>query len=307
MIYTITTNPALDYVVSLPQLQKGTVNRTNDYAYLAGGKGINVSQMLNEMHVENTVWGFVGGFTGKEIVRQLNQKHIVSDMVTISGTSRINVKVHTDCETELNTAGPEITDQEITAFKARFSDLKAGDIVVMSGSLPGNLPANFYEQLIPLIQQAHAEFVVDTTGISLTSTLKYRPFLVKPNKAELAAIFDSDFSSTEDMLADAQKLQEMGVQNVILSLGKDGGYLLTEDHIYFANSARGIEVNPVGAGDAMLAGFISEISQSHDAAKALKLAMACGGATAFTTGIAVQSQIDVALAQIHIKQIAQCY
>ena len=309
MIYTITVNPSLDYVLSLENWEEGQINRTTNYRYLAGGKGINVSQMLNELHVDNTVWGFVGGFTGKEIVRQLNRKHIVNDMVTISDTSRINIKMNTgrtkNAETEINTAGPKINEQEIAAFKARFSDLQPGDLVVMSGSLAANLPVTFYQDLLPLVKNAGAEFVVDTTGVSLTSTLEYQPFLIKPNKHELAEIFASDFSSEEEMLADAQKLQEMGAQNVMLSLGAKGGYLLTPEHIYFANSALGVVVNPVGAGDAMLAGFISQISQDKANAKeALRWAMACGGATAFTTDIAVKSQVDVALKQIQIKLIS---
>ena len=168
MIYTVTVNPALDYVMQLEKVNAGEVNRTNNYSFLAGGKGINVSQILNQLNVENTAWGFVGGFTGKELIRQLNQKRITSDFVTISDVTRVNVKIHAEKETEINAAGPQITNQEITAFKSRLDDLKKGDIVVMSGSLTPSLPTDFYQQLLPTIKDAGAEFVVDTTGQALS-------------------------------------------------------------------------------------------------------------------------------------------
>ena len=172
MIYTVTVNPALDYVMQLEKVEAGSVNRSNDCQFLAGGKGINVSQILNQLDVDNTAWGFVGGFTGKELVRQLNVKKIESDFVTISDDTRVNVKIHAQKETEINAAGPKIDAQEITAFKARLDDLNEGDIVVLSGSLAPSLPTDFYEQLLPTIREAGAEFAIDTTGEALLATLK---------------------------------------------------------------------------------------------------------------------------------------
>lgn len=304
MIYTVTVNPALDYVLQLNKVNRGEVNRTNDYAFLAGGKGINVSQILNQLDVKNTAWGFVGGFTGKELIRQLNQKRIVSDFVTISDVTRVNVKIHAEKETEINTAGPHITKQEIAAFEDRLNDLKKGDVVVMSGSLTPDLPADFYQQLLPTIKAAGAEFVVDTTGQALLDTLSYKPLVIKPNRHELADLFQTTFDSSDVMLEYAQQLLEKGAQNVMVSMAGDGGYLLTKDHVYHAKGAVGTAVNSVGAGDSMIAGFVGTYVKTKDPKKSFRMGMACGGATAFTKDIAVKSQIDAVLPQIKVEQIS---
>lgn len=304
MIYTVTVNPALDYVLQLNKVNRGEVNRTNDYAFLAGGKGINVSQILNQLDVQNTAWGFVGGFTGKELIRQLNQKRIVSDFVTISDVTRVNVKIHAEKETEINTAGPHITEQEIAAFKDRLNDLKKGDVVVMSGSLTPDLPTDFYQQLLPTIKAAGAEFVVDTTGQALLDTLSYKPLVIKPNRHELADLFQTTFDSSDVMLEYAQQLLKKGAQNVMVSMAGDGGYLLTKDHVYHAKGAVGTAVNSVGAGDSMIAGFVGTYVKTKDPKKSFRMGMACGGATAFTKDIAVKSQIEAVLPQIKVEQIS---
>lgn len=304
MIYTVTVNPALDYVLQLKKIQRGAVNRTNNYVFLAGGKGINVSQILNQLGVANTAWGFVGGFTGKELIRQLNQKRIVSDFVTISDVTRVNVKLHAEKETEINAAGPKITAQEITAFKDRLNDLQQGDIVVMSGSLTPDLPADFYQQLLPIIKAAGADFVVDTTGQALLDTLSYKPLVIKPNHHELAALFHTSFDSSDVMLEYAQKLLKKGAQNVMVSMAGAGGYLLTKDHVYHAKAAVGTAVNSVGAGDSMIAGFVGTYCKTHDPKEGFRVGMACGAATAFTEDIAVKSQIEAVLPQIKVEQIS---
>ncbi|CCI84322.1 1-phosphofructokinase [Lactobacillus pasteurii DSM 23907 = CRBIP 24.76] len=304
MIYTVTVNPALDYVMSLEKVNSGEVNRTDNYVFLAGGKGINVSQILNQLDIDNTAWGFVGGFTGKELVRQLNQKRIVNDFVTISDLTRVNVKVHAEKETEINAAGPQITKQEITAFKDRLSDLKKGDIVVMSGSLTPSLPTNFYQEMLPTIKEAGAEFVVDTTGQALLDTLEYHPLVIKPNHHELADLFNTSFDSSSVMLEYAQKLLTMGAQNVMVSMAGEGGFLLTKDHVYHAKGAVGTAVNSVGAGDSMIAGFVGTYFKTGDPAESFRIGMACGAATAFTKDIAVKSQIEAVLPQIKVEQIS---
>ncbi|QGV04053.1 1-phosphofructokinase [Lactobacillus acetotolerans] len=304
MIYTVTVNPALDYVLQLEKVDRGEVNRTNNYSFLAGGKGINVSQILNQLGIDNTAWGFVGGFTGKELVRQLNQKRIVNDFVTISDVTRVNVKIHAQKETELNASGPKITNQEIVAFKDRLNDLKKGDIVVMSGSLTPGLPADFYQQLLPTIKDAGAEFIVDTTGQALLDTLSYKPLVIKPNHHELADLFDTTFDSSDVMLEYAQKLLKKGAQNVMVSMAGDGGYLLTKDHVYHAKGAVGTAVNSVGAGDSMIAGFVGTYFKTQDPKESFRIGMACGAATAFTKDIAVKSQIDAVLPQIKVEQIS---
>ena len=296
MIYTVTVNPALDYVMQLKKVDAGSVNRSNDCQFLAGGKGINVSQILNQLDVDNTAWGFVGGFTGKELVRQLNVKKIESDFVTISDDTRVNVKIHAQKETEINAAGPKIDEQEITAFKARLDDLNEGDIVVLSGSLAPSLPTDFYEQLLPTIREVGAEF-------ALLATLKYHPLVIKPNHHELAALFNTSFADDKEMLEAAKKLLDMGAQNVMISMAGDGAYLVTKDHIYHASAAVGTAVNSVGAGDSMIAGFVGTYYKTHDVVEALKVGSACGGATAFTEDIAVKSQIDTVLPQITVEEV----
>lgn len=303
MIYTVTVNPALDYVLQLPEVKDGETNRSSDTQFLAGGKGINVSQILNQLGVDNTAWGFVGGFTGEELIRQLNVKKISSDFVRISDDTRVNVKIHAQEETEINAAGPDITDQEVAAFKSRLDDLEAGDVVVLSGSLAPSLPTDFYESLLPLIREKGAEFVVDTTGEALLRTLKFNPLVIKPNHHELADLFDTSFSSTADMLEAAKKLQKLGAQNVMISMAGEGAYLVTADHVYHANAATGTAVNSVGAGDSMIAGFVGTWFEKHDAAEGLRVGSACGGATAFTEDIAVKSQIDSVLPQIKIDVV----
>ncbi|MDA3767477.1 1-phosphofructokinase [Lactobacillus delbrueckii] len=303
MIYTVTVNPALDYVLQLPEVKDGETNRSSDTQFLAGGKGINVSQILNQLGVDNTAWGFVGGFTGEELIRQLNVKKISSDFVRISDDTRVNVKIHAQEETEINAAGPDITAQEVAAFKSRLDDLEAGDVVVLSGSLAPSLPTDFYESLLPLIREKGAEFVVDTTGEALLRTLKFNPLVIKPNHHELADLFDTSFSSTADMLEAAKKLQKLGAQNVMISMAGKGAYLVTADHVYHANAATGTVVNSVGAGDSMIAGFVGTWFEKHDAAEGLRVGSACGGATAFTEDIAVKSQIDAVLPQIKIDVV----
>ncbi len=303
MIYTVTVNPALDYVLQLPEVKDGETNRSSDTQFLAGGKGINVSQILNQLGVDNTAWGFVGGFTGEELIRQLNVKKISSDFVRISDDTRVNVKIHAQEETEINAAGPDITAQEVAAFKSRLDDLEAGDVVVLSGSLAPSLPTDFYESLLPLIREKGAEFVVDTTGEALLRTLKFNPLVIKPNHHELADLFDTSFSSTADMLEAAKKLQKLGAQNVMISMAGEGAYLVTAEHVYHANAATGTAVNSVGAGDSMIAGFVGTWFEKHDAAEGLRVGSACGGATAFTEDIAVKSQIDAVLPQIKIDVV----
>lgn len=303
MIYTVTVNPALDYVLQLEKVNTGEVNRTNDCQFLAGGKGINVSQILNQLKIDNTAWGFVGGFTGTELVRQLNQKQIVSDFVKISDTTRVNVKIHAEVESEINAAGPQITEQEIAAFKSRLADLNEGDIVVMSGSLTPSLGADFYKDLLPTIKEAGAEFVVDTTGQALLDTLEYKPLVIKPNHHELADLFGVTFNSNEEMLTYAKKLLDMGAQNVMISMAKDGGYLVTQDSVYHAAGAKGVAVNSVGAGDSMIAGFVGTYFETKNSVEAFRIGMACGAATAFTKDIAVKSQIDAVLPQIKVEEV----
>lgn len=303
MIYTVTVNPALDYVIQLEKFNNGDISRSNNCNFFAGGKGINVSQILNQINVENTAWGFVGGFTGKELVRQLNTKRIVSDFVKISDLTRVNVKIHAKSESEINASGPKIFPKEIEAFKMRLEDLTSEDIVVLSGSLAPSLPADFYKQLLPTIVEKGASFAVDTTGKALLETIPYKPLVIKPNHHELADLFDIKIESKEQLFECAKKLLDMGAQNVIVSMASEGGYLITSDHIYHGIPAVGKVVNSVGAGDSMLAGFVGTYTMTKDVIESFKVGMVCGAATAFTEDIAIKEQIDAIYPQIGVETI----
>lgn len=304
MIYTITVNPAIDYVIELTQLTLGEVNRTENYHFLAGGKGINVSQILNQLEQENNAWGFVGGFSGGELARQVAAKGITSDFVEIKDQTRINVKLKAGQETEINGAGPEISATEIEAFKTKLQNLQEGDTVVMSGSLTPSLPANFYQSLIPVIKERGAEFVVDTTGQALLDTLAYEPLVIKPNHHELAELFTTTFANDDELVVAARKLLDRGAQHVLISMAGAGGYLVTRDHVYHANAAKGTVVNSVGAGDSMVAGFVGTFARTKDPVESFKIGMACGGATTFTKDIANASQIAAIIPQIEVVEVS---
>lgn len=304
MIYTITVNPAIDYVIEMTELELGEVNRTENYHFLAGGKGINVSQILNQLQLENIAWGFVGGFSGTELTRQVAAKDIKSDFVEIADQTRINVKLNAGQETEINGAGPKITAAEFEQFKDKLKNLNEGDTVVMSGSLTPSLPDNFYQSLIPAIKEQGADFVVDTTGQALLDTLEYEPLVIKPNHHELADLFDTTFANDDELVAAARKLLDQGAKHVLISMAGDGGYLITKDHVYQANAAKGTVVNSVGAGDSMVAGFVGTFAKTKDPVESFKVGMACGGATTFTKDIANAAQIAEILPQIEVTKIS---
>ncbi|WP_461237411.1 1-phosphofructokinase [Holzapfeliella sp. JNUCC72] len=302
-VYTITVNPSLDYVMALDSLDLGEVNRTTAATLFAGGKGINVSQVLTQLDVDNCALGFIGGSTGQELLQQLNQKKIKSDFTTILEKTRINVKVKADQETEINAGGPKISMQEQHTFKTKLTQLTEDDIVVMSGSLARGLPDDFYFQLIDLIKEQGSQFVLDTSGQSLLDCLDKKPLMVKPNHHELADIFETTFSTQEEIIEHGRKLQKMGAQNVIVSMAGDGAYLVTEDTVYYAKPLTGKVVNSVGAGDSMVAGFVGTYSQTQDAVAAFKMGVACGSATAFTEDIATEPQINQQLKHVDIIEI----
>ena len=304
MIYTITVNPSIDYIMRNEEpLQLGAVNRLDETAFLAGGKGVNVSQILNQLAVPNQAWGFLGGFTGAFVASELKRKQINQHFTAIQANSRISVKLKADLETELNAAGPTVTSSEIASFKAQFKQLKPGDIVVMSGSLLPSLPTDFYHQLINLTQEQHGEFVVDTTGQALLDTLPERPLVIKPNHHELAALFNTTFKDDADLIAHGQQLLQQGAQHVLISMAGAGAYLITPEHVYHSAAPKGQVVNSVGAGDSMIAGFVGEFSQHHDPVQAFNYGLACGSATAFTEDIATREQIEAIRPQIKITTV----
>lgn len=304
MIYTITANPSIDYILKLKQLNVGLVNRTQADFKLPGGKGINVSRILQELSIDSTAWGFVGGATGKLFVQMLSQHHLITDFVPVTGDTRINVKVKTgNEETEINGQGPEISEAEKIALFDKVGQINAQDVVIMSGSLPLKLNNQFYLEIAKLVKQLGAQFVIDTTGKSLLDTLSLHPLVIKPNHHELADLFQTTFTDIKQIIAAAQKLLNQGAQNVLVSMAGAGALLITPEHAYQCSAPKGNVKNSVGAGDSMIAGFVGTWMQTQDPIESLRQGAACGSATAFSEDLAQNSKIQKIYKKIKITQI----
>jgi len=304
VIYTITANPSIDYVIQLNQLTTGQVNRVKSDVKLPGGKGINVSRILAALDLPSTALGFIGGFTGDFIQQQLNNELVDCQFTQVPADTRINVKIKDAVEeTEINGQGPAIPTAAVDVLKAQLNQLKPGDIVFMSGSLPPNLPASFYKDLVPLIHERQAEFVIDTTGQALLDTLADRPLVIKPNHHELAELFNTTFADHQAIIAAGRQLLTKGAQHVLVSMAGAGALLITPEHAYLGGTPKGTVINSVGAGDSMIAGFVGTFSQHHDALAAFKTSLACGSATAFSEDLATTAKINDLLPHIEITQI----
>ena len=298
MIYTVTFNPAIDYVVHTKELRTGGVNRSAYEEIYIGGKGINVSAVLAELGVQSIVLGFTAGFTGIAIERGVCSMGIEADFVRLkSGNSRINVKIKTDAETELNGQGPEIDERAIDELFTKIDRLSEGDTLILAGSIPSSLPSDIYEKILGRIEGKGICTVVDATGELLLNVLKYKPFLIKPNNFELEEMFGVKLQNEEETVSYAKKLQEMGAQNVLVSMAEKGAVLLDENGvIHKAGACSGELRNSVGAGDSMLAGFVAGLPNGSE--YALKLGTACGGATAFSDWLAKKPLIDELMTQL---------
>ena len=299
MVYTVTFNPAVDYIVHTKQLIAGATNRSDSEEIYFGGKGINVSIVLSELGVKSKALGFVAGFTGEAIEKGVAEKGIDADFVHLNeGFSRINVKIKSGEETELNGQGPKITDEAIRELYAKLDEIQDGDTLVLAGSIPSSLPADIYERILERLSGKKIRAVVDATKDLLLNVLKYRPFLIKPNNFELGEIFGVEMKSTEDIVKYAGKLKEMGAQNVLVSMAGDGAVLLDENgKTHVCGVCRGGVKNSVGAGDSMVAGFVAGCEKG-DYEYALKLGTASGGATAFSEGLAEKNKIYELLGQL---------
>jgi len=293
MIYSVTFNPALDYVVKVDNFTTGTVNRTVSEEIFYGGKGINVSAVLKELGYASTALGFVAGFTGDEIERGVRTLGFASDFIRVKdGMSRINVKMKSDNETEINGIGPQITESDVEKLFEKLEKLENGDILVLSGSIPKSIDDRIYETIMSRLDGKGIRIVVDATKDLLLNVLKYHPFLIKPNNYELGEMFGAELKSDEDIITYAGKLQEMGAVNVLVSMAGDGAILVTEEkEVHKMGVAKGTVKNSVGAGDSMVAGFIAGYLDKRDYAYALKLGTASGSATAFSEGIATRKDI----------------
>lgn len=299
MIYTVTFNPSIDYIVYIDALESGQTNRTKSEEIYFGGKGINVSLLLKELETPSVALGFVAGFTGAAIENELKSKQIDVDFVPLtSGFSRINIKIKSSEETELNAQGPNIDEASLQALYQKLDRLQDGDTLVLAGSIPNTLPADIYEKILAHLQHKQLKVVVDATGELLQNVLKYKPFLVKPNQQELGELFHTTIQNHDEIILYAKKLKDLGAVNVLVSMAGDGAILVDEfGEVHTSKACKGVVKNSVGAGDSMVAGFIVG-SMEKDYTYALKLATATGGATAFSRGLATKEEIFALLSQI---------
>lgn len=303
MIYTVTFNPALDYLMYVSELQSSDINRTEKEQLFYGGKGINVSVILTRLGVKNKALGFLAGFSGHQLEDMLSADNIESDFVYLkSGYTRINVKIKSDREIDINACGPEISKDDIKALFEKLEKLKEGDCLVLAGSIPKTLPDNIYEKILDKLNGKGINFVVDATGNLLKNVLKYKPFMIKPNHHELGEIFSTEIKTLDDIKKYGKMLQDMGARNVLVSRGKDGAALLDENgNIHTMGNVPGKIISSVGCGDSMVAGFIAGYSKTKDYAYALKLGSACGNATAFSTSLATREEIEKMLQNDNLK------
>ena len=302
MIYTVTLNPSIDYIVRLEQVQVGSVNRMDSDDKFAGGKGINVSRVLKRLDIQNTATGFIGGFTGKFITDTLVEEEIESRFVQVAEDTRINVKIKADQETEINGTGPNVEPAQFEELKAILSSLTADDTVVFAGSSAKNLGNVIYKDLIALTRQTGAQVVCDFEGQTLIDSLDYQPLLVKPNNHELGDIFGVKLENLDEIEKYARELLAKGAQNVIISMAGDGALLVTSEGAYFAKPIKGTVKNSVGAGDSMVAGFTGEFVKSKDAVESFKWGVACGTATTFSDDLATAEFIKETYEKVEVEK-----
>lgn len=301
MIYTITFNPALDYISQVENFEIGKINRTQTEKILPGGKGLNVSIVLKNLGIETTALGFVAGFTGEELKTDIEQRGIKTDFVKVKkGLTRINVKISSKEETALNGNGPEITNEDIKQLLEKIDNIKSDDTVILAGNIPKCINNNIYEIICKKLEQNKVRFIVDATKELLMNVLKYKPFLIKPNREELEETFKEKIETKEEIVEHAKRLQEIGAQNVLISLGGEGAILVTtENKEYFLNAPKGKVLNTVGAGDSMVAGFVAGYEKSGDYEYAFKVGIATGSASAFSMNLATAKEVANLLKEIN--------
>ena len=300
MIYTVTFNPSLDYILSVDDFRLGLTNRTSSELLLPGGKGINVSTVLTNLGIENTALGFAAGFTGKEIIRKTAALGVKSDFIEIeNGISRINVKLKNIDGTEINGMGPDISSDKTEELMKKLDRLGQGDTLILAGSIPASMPADMYSRILERLKKKPVTFIVDASGELLLNVLKYRPFLVKPNHHELGDLFHVQIKTREEAVPYGRELQKMGARNVLISMAGEGAVLAAEDGtIYDTPAPAGTLVNAVGAGDSMVAGFTAGWMQSRDYRHAFYMSVAAGSASAFSEYLATKDEIMALYKQI---------
>ncbi|WP_350299114.1 1-phosphofructokinase [Peribacillus frigoritolerans] len=303
MIYTVTLNPSIDYLVEVESFQMGKVNRTSYDAKFPGGKGINVSRVLKRLGNNTTALGFIGGQTGEFVKRFLRQEEIFTDFTEIAGDTRINIKLKTGLETEINSQGPVISKGNYQQLFSQIEQLNNNDILILSGSISPSVPSDVYEAMARSCSDNGIKVVVDTSGKGLLNVLPHRPFLIKPNHHELGELFSTEIRTVDDAREYGTKLVEAGAQNVIVSMAGQGAVLCTSGNSYSANVPKGNVINSVGAGDSMVAGFIGTYERTGDILSAFRFSLAAGSATAFSSDLGTLDKIEELLPQIAINQL----
>lgn len=300
MIYTVTFNPSLDYIVSVKDFKLGLTNRTDSELMLPGGKGINVSIVLKNLGIDNTALGFVAGFTGKEVVKRLEKFGVKNGFLEIpEGFTRINVKLKSIDGTEINGQGPSISEEKIEQLMTRLDEMGEGDVLFLSGSIPASMPDDIYQKIMERLKDKGVLISVDATQELLLKVLPYHPFLIKPNNHELGEIFGVELRTRESVVPYGKKLQEMGAENVLISMAGEGAVLIASDgQVYDAPAPKGILKNGVGAGDSMVAGFMAGWLERKEYRHAFHMGVAAGSASAFSEQLAVKEEIDQVYEQV---------
>ena len=304
MIYTVTFNPSLDYIVSVKDFRPGMTNRTSSELMLAGGKGINVSIVLGNLGIKSTALGFIAGFTGDEIVRRLHNGGINSEFIKINdGISRINIKLKSIDGTEINGQGPHIDSSHIEQLMNRLRRLESGDVLVLAGSIPAGISDNIYKDIMDMLKDKGVQIVVDATSRLLTNVLEYKPFFIKPNQHELGDIFNVTLNTQEEVIPYALELKKMGAVNVCVSMGGKGAILVADDgNVYKAKAPDGILKNSVGAGDSLVAGFLSGWIEKKDYEYAFRKGVATGSASAFSERLATVREVNMLIDKVVITR-----
>lgn len=297
MIYTVTFNPSLDYIVTVKDFTCGVVNRTCDEIIYPGGKGINVSMVLKNLGYENTALGFLSGFTGEKIQALLKEKGVATDFIPVeTGMSRINVKLRSNEETEINGQGPKIEEKHIQELYRKLDELKDGDVLVLAGSIPDVMPGSMYMDIMKHLSDRKLKIVVDATKDLLVNVLEYHPFLIKPNNHELGEIFNVTLEKKDEVVEYAKRLQEKGARNVLVSMAGEGAVLVTENgEVYKADAPKGILKNSVGAGDSMVAGFLAGYLEKENYKDAFAMGVCTGSASAFSEELATKEEVATLL------------
>lgn len=309
MVYTVTFNPSLDYIVTVDDLKLGMTNRTSSEFMIPGGKGINVSILLHHLGIDNTALGFTAGFTGEQIEKTLTDMGISTDFIRIKdGWSRINVKVKNIDGTEINGKGPGIREWDMEILMEQLDEMKEGDVLVLAGSIPTGISDDIYQRIMRRLADKKIQILVDATSTLLLNVLEYHPFLIKPNHHELGELFDVTLEKRTDVVTYARKLQEKGARNVLVSMGGMGAVLVSETgNVYEAEAPKGVLKNSVGAGDSMVAGFLAGWLASKSEAEAFRYGVAAGSASAFSDDLATKEEIDELVKKVSVHQIYESY